>query len=92
MSTTTLKTVTSFRWQTSLIEELKVKAKASNRSLNNYVESLLLGILHPSTPVDANTITPELQARIDEVMQEHDKGNYVRCSNKQELQALLDSL
>lgn len=34
----------------------------------------------------------ELQARIDEVMQEHDKGNYVRCSNKQELQVLLDSL
>lgn len=92
MSTTTLRTVTSFRWQTSLVEELKEKAKASNRSLNNYVESLLLSILHPSAPVDANTITPELQARIDEVMREHDKGNYVRCSNKQELQAFLDSL
>ena len=52
--------------------------------------TLSLVIMSTTAPVDANTITPELQARIDEVMREHDKGNYVRCSNKQELQALLD--
>ena len=39
MSTTAARIPTSFRFQSSLLEELKEKAKASNRSLNNYVES-----------------------------------------------------
>ncbi|MQN12868.1 toxin-antitoxin system protein, partial [Prevotella copri] len=38
MSTTAARIPTSFRFQSSLLEELKEKAKASNRSLNNYVE------------------------------------------------------
>ena len=48
MGTKIERTRVSFRFQKSLLEELKTKAKASNRSLNNYVESLLLNILHPS--------------------------------------------
>lgn len=81
----------SFRFQSTLLEELKSKAKASNRSLNNYVESLLISILHPSASVD-NLISPELQAKIDKVVEEHNNGNFVRCSNSQELQTFLDSI
>lgn len=40
----------------------------------------------------AARITPELQDTIEKVLDEHKKGNFVRCSNKQELQAFLDSL
>lgn len=47
MTTTISRIPASFRFQSTLMDELKSKAKASNRSLNNYVESLLLGILHP---------------------------------------------
>ena len=93
MTTTVGRIPASFRFQSALLDELKAKAKASNRSLNNYVESLLINLLHPEAPVvDDNTITPELQEKIDEARTEHAKGNFVRCSNKQELQDFLNSL
>ena len=38
------------------------------------------------------TITPELQARIDKAKEQHEKGNFVRCSTKEELHAHLNSL
>ena len=41
MSTTTLKKPTSFRLNADLLETLKNRAKATHRSLNNYVECLL---------------------------------------------------
>lgn len=91
MATTVTRVPASFRFQSTLLEELKSKAKASNRSLNNYVESLLISILHHSTSAD-NEITPELQAKIDKGREEYAKGNCISCSNKQELQAFLDSL
>lgn len=91
METTVTRIPASFRFQSTLIDELKSKAKASNRSLNNYVESLLISILHPSTDVE-NVITPELQDTIDKVYKEHKDGNFVRCRNKQELEAFLDAL
>ena len=40
MSATVVRIPTSFSFPSTLLEELKEKAKASNRSLNNYVESL----------------------------------------------------
>ena len=88
----TLRTPTSFRLPNTLLEELKAKAKASNRSLNNYVENLLVSILHPSVTTDKMVISPELQARIESAREEHRKGNFVRCSNSEELQNFLDSL
>ncbi len=92
METMTLRTPTSFRLPNTLLEELKAKAKASNRSLNNYVESLLVSILHPTVASDKNSISPELQARIENAREEHRKGNFVRCSNSEELQKFLNSL
>ncbi len=93
MATSSTRIPASFRFQSSLLEELKAKALASNRSLNNYVESLLINILHPSSEVeDDNVITPEIQMKINEARTEHSKGNFVRCNNKQELKDFLNSL
>lgn len=42
MNTTIPRVATSFRLRSDLIERLKASALRANRSLNNYVESLLL--------------------------------------------------
>lgn len=91
MATTISRIPASFRFQSTLMDELKSKAKASNRSLNNYVESLLLGILHPEKNKN-NEISPDLQVVIDKVKDEHKRGEFVRCGSKKELQTFLDSL
>lgn len=92
MSTTAARIPTSFRFQSSLLEELKEKAKASNRSLNNYVESLLISILHPSEFVEDNTIDEELQKKIDKAMDEYKKGETLHFENPIEMNKWLDSL
>lgn len=38
---------------------------------------------------DEYTITPELQARIDNARKQYEKGNFVKCSTKDELRAHL---
>lgn len=38
---------------------------------------------------DEYTITPELQARIDKARKQYEKGDFVRCSTKDELRAHL---
>ena len=43
---TVMKVSTSFRLNADLVERLKVAAKASNRSLNNFVESILLNVMY----------------------------------------------
>ena len=92
MATSVARIPASFRFQSSLLEELKEKAKASNRSLNNYVESLLLGILHPSKAVDENVITPELQKKIDEAKEEYRNGETRHFENATEMNQWLDAL
>lgn len=42
METTKDRKVTAFRLKSSLLERLKQDAKLQNRSLNNYVETLLM--------------------------------------------------
>ena len=42
MATAAIRKPVSFRLKADLIEELKIKAARTNRSLNNYVESVLL--------------------------------------------------
>ena len=43
---TTVKVSTSFRLNAELVEKMKIAAKASNRSLNNFVESILLNVMY----------------------------------------------
>jgi len=45
-SITTGKTTTSFRLDSQLLERLKALAKKSNRSLNNYVETVLFDVVY----------------------------------------------
>ena len=92
MATSIARTPASFRFQSSLLEELKEKAKASNRSLNNYVESLLISILHPSKVVESNIITPELQKKIDKAMEEYRNGETRHFENVSEMNQWLDAL
>ena len=53
--TATAKVQTAFRFDKDLIQRLKIKAKKENRSLNNYVETVLMDIVY-SEPND-ETIT-----------------------------------
>ena len=46
---TVAKVSTSFRLNAELVEKMKVAAKASNRSLNNFVESILLNVMYHET-------------------------------------------
>ena len=46
---TAIKVSTSFRLNAELVERMKVAAKASNRSLNNFVESILLNVMYHGT-------------------------------------------
>jgi predicted HicB family RNase H-like nuclease len=46
---TATKVSTSFRLNAELVEKMKAAAKASNRSLNNFVESILLNVMNHET-------------------------------------------
>ena len=46
METTKDRKITAFRLKTSLLERLKEDAKRQNRSLNSYVETLLINATH----------------------------------------------
>ena len=46
---TAIKVSTSFRLNAELVKKMKVAAKASNRSLNNFVESILLNVMNHDT-------------------------------------------
>ncbi len=43
---TSLRKPTMFRLKADLVERLKIAAKLENRSLNNYVESVLMDIVY----------------------------------------------
>ena len=45
MNTTTFRKQTSFRLNSELIDKLRKEAKRHNRSLNNYVESILMAFM-----------------------------------------------
>ena len=44
MQATSVKVQTAFRFDKELVRRLKIKAKKENRSLNNYVETVLMDI------------------------------------------------
>lgn len=79
--TTSDKTLTSFRLNTQLVERLRELAKKSNRSLNNYVETLLLDIVYHE-PND-ETI---------EAIEEVRNGKKLEAFDRSELEKLISSL
>ena len=74
---------TSFRLRTDLIERLKRNATSQNRTLNNYVESLLLDIVYH----EPNEVT---RAAIEEAMNRKDYPENEVYSSVEELFKALD--
>ena len=56
---TAVKVSTSFRLNAELVEKMKAAAKASNRSLNNLVESILLNVMYCDNPEDVTMASKE---------------------------------
>ena len=75
---TTIRVQASFRLKADLMERLRMGAKASNRSLNNFVESVLLDAMYREpneTTKEAiaeamNTKDKKAYDRVDELMEE----------------------
>lgn len=63
METTISRTQTAFRLSTELLRRLKVEARKQNRSLNNFVESVLMDAVN-RTP-NAVTMAAVKEARDD---------------------------
>ena len=67
METTIIRKPTSFRLRTDLIEGLKRNAARQNRTLNNYVESVLLDVVFN----EPNKVT---KGAIKEAMSGHNRN------------------
>lgn len=67
MATTVVRRPASFRLRADLLEGLKRKAAQENRTLNNYVESVLLDIVYD----EPNDVT---KAAIEEAMSGRSRG------------------
>lgn len=75
---------TSFRLRTDLIERLKRNATSQNRTLNNYVESLLLDVVYH----EPNEVT---RAAIEEALNRKDYPENEVYSSVEELFKALDA-
>ena len=73
ISATTTKVQTAFRLNKDLIRRLKIKAKKENRSLNNYVETVLMDIAY-SEPND-KTIAAIEEVRSGKPLEKLDVDN-----------------
>lgn len=67
METTIRRKQTSFRLRTDLLEDMKSAAERENRTLNNYLESLLLNYFYS----EPNEVT---KAAIEEAMSGHNRN------------------
>ena len=83
MATTTIRRPASFRLRTDLLERLKRNAMREHRTLNNYVESVLLDIVYdePNEVTKAaieeaqsgrnrNKVYSDVQEMIDDILSE----------------------
>lgn len=92
MSTSTMRVPTSFRLKEELLQELKESAKAANRSLNNYVENILLDVMKTVKRKDEKTISPELQAKLDKAREEYKRGETLHFDTAQDAIAWMEAL
>ncbi len=70
-----------FRLKTDLIERLKIAAKRENRSLNNYVESVLMDVVYH----EPNATT---RAAIDEAR----RGEYAGTIDLTSVESMISSI
>ena len=64
---------TAFRLREDLLNKLKIAARRENRSLNNYVESVLMDVVY-RTP-NAETLSAMSDARSNENLREVDPSS-----------------
>ena len=74
MNTTTIRKQTSFRLNSELIDNLRKEAKRHNRSLNNYVESILMAFM-AKKPNDI-TLAAMKEAEIGDNLETLDLDNF----------------
>ncbi len=78
---TSLRKPTMFRLRAELVDRLKVAAKRENRSLNNYVESVLMDVVY-------HRPNAETRAAIEEAM----RGEYAGVVDTSSIEAMMKSL
>ncbi len=74
METAALRKQTAFRLRADLIEKLKSEAKRNNRSLNNYVESVLMESLYREP--NAETLAAMQEAKGDSPLTNVDVNSF----------------
>ena len=74
MQTVSTKVQTAFRFDRELINRLKKKAKKENRSLNNYVETILMDVVYDE-PND-ETIAAIDEVRSGKPLEQLDANNF----------------
>lgn len=86
------KIFTGFRLKESLIQDLKRLATDSNRSLNNYVETLLTKFVSAEKNEDASLSKEEMIERIEKSEKDIMDGKGTIIRNKEELEKFLSEL
>lgn len=74
MQTTSAKVQTAFRFDKELIRRLKIRAKKENRSLNNYVETVLMDIVYDEP--NEETIEAINEVRSGKNLEKLDMGKF----------------
>ena len=90
MGTIELKETTSIRINKSLLDRMRAKAKAGNRTFSNLVETLLYEF--DDAEDDSLISEKEYFDRIDAAKKSIEEGRFVEVRSKEELHQYLDSL
>ena len=90
MDTIELKETTSIRINKSLLDRMRAKAKAGNRTFSNRVEALLYEF--DDAEDDSLMTEKEYFDRIDAAKKSIEEGRFVEVRNKEELHRYLESL
>ncbi|MCQ2231804.1 MAG: toxin-antitoxin system protein [Paludibacteraceae bacterium] len=86
------KIFTGFRLKESLIQDLKRLATGSNRSLNNYVETLLTKFVDAEKDEATALSKEELIEKVARSEKETKDGEGIVIRNKEELEKFLNEL
>ena len=73
-SASSVKVQTAFRFNQDLVERLKARAKRENRSLNNYVEKVLMDIVYDEP--NEETIAAMDEARTSKTLETLDLAKF----------------
>ena len=74
MNTTAVRKQTSFRLNSELLESLREEAKRHNRSLNNFVESILMAFMEEKP--NKTTLAAMKEAENSEKLESLDMDNF----------------